>query len=444
MSLNQVDKIFRRILLLASILFGVSKVFYENQWLNAGFLITMTGVVGYYTNFLAIKMLFKPKKGKVLGWEGLVPKNQPKIAKNLSNSIQTQLLAPEILIEYISENNLIENTTLNIANWLDKTLKKETIRRKITIQITNILKERGPIILSTFFDISEESLKNMASNPKEIEIVWKALREKIVEFIRAEENRQFLADKIREFFLEDLPTLSHNIDQAVDHYLDSKKMMGSIGKKVKKLTDIDEEKIQELLANFINDPKTSNQIMDGLDKMVGDLQEKLNSTETQEWILEKLESWITSSGYFTRENLLPKIIVRLEEFLDVNQNWEILDDYFLRFVVWIKENLVEFLNTPQGIEWLKLTISSLIQRIKIVQIVEQQILALDTDELEQLILDNTGGNLVVIQTLGGVLGLVAGLIQVNLLFAIPIFAVSGIAWIQFILNKKKFQKEENS
>lgn len=61
------------------------------------------GVIGYFTNDLAIKMLFRPYKpihlwGRRLPFTpGLIPRNQERLAKRVSDTIMNSLLTPEEL-----------------------------------------------------------------------------------------------------------------------------------------------------------------------------------------------------------------------------------------------------------------------------------------------------------------------------------------------------------
>ncbi|HEY9624011.1 MAG TPA: DUF445 family protein [Crinalium sp.] len=61
------------------------------------------GVIGYFTNDIAIKMLFRPYKPIYLGGRklpftpGLIPSNQERLAQRISNAIMGSLLTPEEL-----------------------------------------------------------------------------------------------------------------------------------------------------------------------------------------------------------------------------------------------------------------------------------------------------------------------------------------------------------
>jgi uncharacterized membrane protein YheB (UPF0754 family) len=59
------------------------------------------GIIGYYTNDLAIKMLFRPYRAVKIGemvlpfTPGLIPRNQERLAQRVSNAIMSSLLTPD-------------------------------------------------------------------------------------------------------------------------------------------------------------------------------------------------------------------------------------------------------------------------------------------------------------------------------------------------------------
>ena len=412
-----------------------------NVWINGFFIVCMAGIVGYFTNFLAIKMLFQPKKGKVLGWEGLVPKNQAKIAISLGESIQTQLLAPDIILDYIYERNLIEIGIKKIVTWVDGLLKNQKFRNTVTTKLVSLLKEKGPEILSSTFNFSEEALKKIAKNPDEIKKYWELARNKILEYIQNQENREKIATLIIKVIKEEIPRLSKVLNEALEEYLREKKTIGGLGIGIKKLIAFDDDAIQELLEKFTEDPETSDQLLGVLDILVEEFRANLSSSETQEFIASKVEEWVSKAGNYARQNILPTTINKLEEYLDNENNWKQVEEYFFQSVEWIKIKVLDFINSTEGRGFLKAGIEKAIRQLNVTQLVEEQVMKLDTDELEKMILDNTGGNLVVIQFLGGILGMIAGLIQVNIAFSLPVFSLILITWVSHYRNKAKYVKK---
>ena len=438
----KLDSWFRKILSFTTVLLGIIQLYLpeKNLWIDSAFIVLMAGAVGYYTNFLAIKMLFQPKQGKVLGWEGLVPKNKHRIAQSLGGSIQRRLLAPEIILAYVYEKNLIEKGTEKVGKWLDELLQDEGFRSTVTTKIISVLKEKGPEIINSIFNFTEETVKEIARNPEEIHKYWEQVREKIIEYIQKKENREEVASLMKKVLVDELPRLSELLNTAIEEYLSKKKTIGSIGIGIKKIISLNTETIQYILQQFIDDPDTSEQFMKAMDSLVDEIQKKLSSPQTQDEIVKNVKDWIDFSGDYARKNILPVSIERLKKYLDDEKNWDKIGKYSFKVLEWIKAKLVDFIQSPEGSEYVKKNIAKAIHQINVTQLVEEQVMKLDTDELEKMILDNTGGNLVMIQFLGGILGIIAGFIQVHIFFTIPVAALVILAWFSYYKNKLKYSK----
>lgn len=126
--------------------------------------VLVGGFIGWFTNYLAIKMLFRPyKKIRVFGvgmpfTPGLIPKEKNRIAESLSNTISKEFLNKEVLTKYLTSiemeqkiNVLIENVYQDLKNNDDsfytiilKHVDKENFesninkaKKKITKEIIN-------------------------------------------------------------------------------------------------------------------------------------------------------------------------------------------------------------------------------------------------------------------------------------------------------------------
>ncbi|NFM76941.1 DUF445 family protein, partial [Clostridium botulinum] len=78
------------------------------------------GIIGYLTNWIAIKMLFRPYEEKrIFGMKvpftpGLIPKEKTRIAKSVGNAIGEHLLSSEIIVKSLCSENM--NNRLKI--WI--------------------------------------------------------------------------------------------------------------------------------------------------------------------------------------------------------------------------------------------------------------------------------------------------------------------------------------
>lgn len=438
---NQLDQRFRVVLIGVTGVFAVLRGLQSAppEWVNAVFVVSMAGMVGYFTNFLAIRMLFQPKQGKVLGWEGLVPKNKAQIAQSLAESIQTQLLAPDIVLNYLHEYRLIDRATGQLSHWLDARLKDPQIRQLITRHLVRWLQAQGPDLMETLLDNAEVLLTRMARDPEQVKRYWGSVREIVADYLAEPANRELLASRLHKLLLEELPLIAQKIDEALEDYLRSRNARGSIGMSVKKVFSVDDQSIARALKSLVADDDSSQRILAVLDQLADQAIAQLGSEQTQTYVLQQLESWIHSTAQFSRKSVLPRSIEHLQEWLDEPDNWEALERQILQVLEWGKSVLLDFVDSKRGQQILRQTIESAVHRINVTQLVEQQVMALDTDELEAMILNNTGGNLVVIQTLGGGLGLVAGLVQVHMGFALPLLAAVAVVWAAFELNRRRYR-----
>jgi uncharacterized membrane protein YheB (UPF0754 family) len=73
------------------------------NWINIILTPVVGAVIGYFTNWLAIKMLFRPHEAKYIGkyqlpfTPGLIPKERTRLTKKIAQTVQTHLLTPEVL-----------------------------------------------------------------------------------------------------------------------------------------------------------------------------------------------------------------------------------------------------------------------------------------------------------------------------------------------------------
>ena len=80
-------------------------------------------VIGYFTNDIAIKMLFRPYKAIYIGkfrlpfTPGLIPRNQKRLAKKVSDTIMGSLLTPEELQKLVGRLLKAERAKIAIL-WL--------------------------------------------------------------------------------------------------------------------------------------------------------------------------------------------------------------------------------------------------------------------------------------------------------------------------------------
>ena len=79
------------------------------NWLHIIFPIVIGSVIGYCTNYIAIKMLFRPHKAMYIGkyqlpfTPGIIPKNQKRLAGAIGDAVSDQLLTKDAVLESVGD-----------------------------------------------------------------------------------------------------------------------------------------------------------------------------------------------------------------------------------------------------------------------------------------------------------------------------------------------------
>ena len=156
-------------------------------------MVLISGAIGWITNWVAIKMLFRPHKEINFGLfkiQGLIPKRRAEIGSGIANIIQNELISVKDVISNIDREEFSKRLNSLIDDVLDKNLKKK-------------VKEKFPL-LQVFF--SDKVAKDVGNTIKDIVM---ENQEKIFEIFSnyAEENINFeviISDKISNFSLDKL------------------------------------------------------------------------------------------------------------------------------------------------------------------------------------------------------------------------------------------------
>lgn len=133
-------------------------------------------VIGYITNWIAVKMLFKPSKAIYIGkyklpfTPGIIPRNQNRLAIGISNTIANSLLNEDVLKENLLSDDIkdqinesIENflnseetTPVSLIELINKTEHSDTLNQTVTNLVNTITNS----ILTT---IKEANLSSVIS-----------------------------------------------------------------------------------------------------------------------------------------------------------------------------------------------------------------------------------------------------------------------------------------
>lgn len=101
------------------------------------------GIIGYITNDIAIRMLFRPHKAKYLFGikipftPGIIPKEKGRIASAIGGAISENLMSKDVLEKYLLSDKMITKIRLSIDSFFEtQKNNQETVREFLAHYIT--------------------------------------------------------------------------------------------------------------------------------------------------------------------------------------------------------------------------------------------------------------------------------------------------------------------
>ncbi|WP_294658022.1 DUF445 family protein [uncultured Fusobacterium sp.] len=141
-------------------------------------LVLIVGIgagIGWITNYIAIKMLFRPYKEINFGLfkiQGLLPKRKHEIGESIAEIIQSELVSLKDIVSSMDKDKLEEKMSEAIDKILEEKLQREITKNfpmiamflssdmldKIKVIIKNSILENKDKIISMFSDYLEENV----------------------------------------------------------------------------------------------------------------------------------------------------------------------------------------------------------------------------------------------------------------------------------------------
>lgn len=391
------------------------------------------GLIGYYTNDIAIKMLFRPYKpvyvfGKRVPFTpGLIPSNQERLGQNIANAIMKSLLTPEELqnlARKLLQPERLQGGVLWLLRLLFEQIKDDKNPRTTKIVagiLRDLLGESLPRLLrvlarqETFleaqinqifdqvlleFQLSEEQSIRLADWLLEIVLPPDRLRQIIIDFL-TDRTIQAIDESFREktsgtyWVVANLFGLKNTLTRLRTFCLDEK------------------EATNERLQELIKDLKMRDRIQGLLQNL--SLQNLPVGTVRQlrKTIRDNVRQYLQNSGSDLLKELTKSadwerisiiLLNRLSNSPVVNTSLEVVSgDLTLILEKYLEKDL-------------EIIVAQTIPILSIDQVIVERVKATSPAELEDAIEGIVRNELQAIVTLGGILGFFVGLLQTGFLF----------------------------
>ncbi len=172
-------------------LLGYAAEFYEvnHTMIDIVKTLTVSGLIGYGTNYIAIRMLFRPVERRPIWGQGLIPSQKDRIIYTLAQGLHKHILSQELIRKRVEESGLVKKLN-NLAlegtvgllsdeelrgemkDWINRSVKefvaKEDVRQQIRLIVDqrleqNLSKGMERFILQTYKRMNKEKYEEAIS-----------------------------------------------------------------------------------------------------------------------------------------------------------------------------------------------------------------------------------------------------------------------------------------
>ena len=278
-------------------------------------------VIGYFTNWLAIKMLFRPYNEvkianvKLPFTPGLIPSERYVISKNIGNTISTHLLTEKVIHDYINKNidlsKLLEELEPEIKKLKEQNLTVDSLLELIFKENKNILIFEFQNNLTTYVNTFLNSALFDSYLEQSINIIIDSISIKEIDLNKilssnTELNNiliNFVKNEITKNSINGILCSLQNSQAKLDDYVDS----SSLNSIINKLTFFGRDHLLNLLKN--ND---------------------YTNEKLKEIVFKIVDANVSglAAMFVNKENIYEQIHSSIITYIETEENVEVLSNYF--------------------------------------------------------------------------------------------------------------------
>ncbi|CAM5208528.1 hypothetical protein UACE39S_00397 [Ureibacillus acetophenoni] len=372
----------------------------DNPIISILFMVVVGAVIGGFTNYIAIKMLFHPYNAIHIGsWKlpftpGLIPKRRGELAKQLGETVTKYLLTPEVFRKKLLSDDIRESVLKFSREKVEEAIF--TNDRTILDWAKFVGLNDLPRTIESKVDLVIETQFNNVKNTLSTKSIEQILPEHVHQTIEGKipEIATYILKKGEEYFQSSKGEAT--IRNMMDDFLSSK---GTIGGMIQMLfgdSNAIVGKLQKELLNMLRSPGTKNLLVNMFNQEWDQLKQQpvMNYLQDVEFepILEKIQT------YAKKE-------LAVEERLNksINYYWPQGKEYVTM------ELLPKLLDN--GFTLAEKKLEDVVNRLNLQEVVREQVDSFPLKKLEELVVSVTNKELKMITVLGAVLGGVIGAVQ---------------------------------
>ncbi len=407
------------------------------------YILSISALVGYWTNYFAIKMLFRPQEKTLLGFQGVVPANKNRIALDLGRVVKEKFFHTEDIIAYIEEKELIKKFFEKTKEIVDEKLKDREVKKKIIAWINEKFNTYSPKLYVFLAERSEVLIRRYFSKSFSPEKVIRFLADYLETTI---ENGTIDLDKLTDavvnFVKQNIPQIADYLYKVLEKEIEDSSLIRKIVLRIGAfIFDVNPETVKDKVKKAVHEREFREKVYRILVQVTSDLRVYLNREEVSSELakhIKRLQEFINTTA---KDSLVPALLTRINDFLSKDEAWEKIENIFDTIIDFSSRELEKIIASREFLEFIKTKIPDLLEKFDVESLVVERAQKFDTEQVEEVILRVSGDQLCYIEILGGIIGAVAGIAIFDLeIFSLVFASVALIVFFDFTLTRLRRKK----
>ncbi|MDX1762338.1 MAG: DUF445 family protein [Christiangramia sp.] len=407
------------------------------------YILSISALVGYWTNYFAIKMLFKPKEKTLLGFQGVVPANKNRIALDLGRVVKEKFFHTEDIIAYIEEKELIKKFFGKTKDIVDEKLKDRGIKKKIIAWINEKFNTYSPKLYIFLAEKSEFLIRRYFSKSFSPEKVIRFLADYLETNI---ENGTIdldkLTDSVVNFVKRNIPQIADYLYKVLEKEIEESSFIKKIVLRIGTfIFDVNPETVKDKVKEAVHEKEFREKVYRILVQVTSDLRDYLNREEVSSELSKHIKTLQEFINTTAKDSLVPALLTRINDFLSRDESWEKIENIFDSIIDFSSRELEKITSSKEFSEFVKTKIPDLLEKFDVESLVVERAQKFDTEQVEEVILRVSGDQLSYIEILGGIIGAVAGIAIFDLeIFSLVFASVALVVFFDFTLTRLRKKK----
>jgi len=294
------------------------------------YILSISALVGYWTNYFAIKMLFRPQEKTLLGFQGVVPANKNRIALDLGRVVKEKFFHTEDIIAYIEEKELIKKFFEKTKEIVDEKLKDREVKKKIIAWINEKFNTYSPKLYVFLAERSEVLIRRYFSKSFSPEKVIRFLADYLETTI---ENGTIDLDKLTDavvnFVKQNIPQIADYLYKVLEKEIEDSSLIRKIVLRIGAfIFDVNPETVKDKVKKAVHEREFREKVYRILVQVTSDLRVYLNREEVSSELakhIKRLQEFINTTA---KDSLVPALLTRINDFLSKDEAWVKIENIF--------------------------------------------------------------------------------------------------------------------